>query len=369
MTLRRTVVVLSERVFSRQRLCAVLATLCLSAGGVACPRPPVTLPPDDTVALGEIDLPTYLQDRPAIGGKWYDYTVDGHLLEPKDEAWIVDDGDGGHHGFTIVSAYDDDTGDTGIFTLDVVHREGAAWSAPETFVTTTNIKDGAPTCLALAALQEMACSEVGWDLRFVLQSRLSVFAGFAVAEPAVFFAADVRVARQDGVALADLADPATLAALDDGDADYQSTEWNYGAFAKDLPLRGRALGALSRVGGQSWSVVDGGRGLVEFSLAPVDATTLRFRLRRQPIDIEDFTAPEDLGEFREVDVDITTLPVFLSFSQDNLLSLPEKLASSLWPQQPPFARDYDIVIDGGDGDEPTLLLSPASAVKHLGAAP
>jgi hypothetical protein len=344
---------------------SVVAAVFFVAG---CSRPPVTLPPDGGEGEGErtvIDLPGFLQDRPAIGGKWYDYSVDGHILEPKDEAWIVRDVDGAFHGFAIESVYDDDTGDSGVFTLDVVHRDGDGWGPASTYTSSANVKDGAPLCLRLATLVEQDCQGAGWDLRLVLQSRLSVFAGFAVAEPAVFLG-DVVAARVDGVALADLPDPAGIADLDDGDAGYDSTEWDYGAFAPDLPKSGRVLGALAHVAGQRWAVVDGGRGLVEFSVVDDGDGALTFHLRRQPIDIDDFSAPADLGEFRDVVVDTSALPVFVSLREDDLLTPADKLATTSWPTQLPFARDYDVIVEDDSTGAPSLWLSPAAAARRQG---
>lgn len=340
-------------------------------------RPPVTGEgegegdPDRVV----VDLPSFLQDRPAIGGKWYDYNVDGHILEPKDEAWILVSAAGEVSAFEIVSVYDDDTGDSGRFTLNVAQQDRddeTTWTAPQTFVSSVNVKDG-PSCVQLAGLLEGSCddaaSRAGFDLRLTLQTRLSVFAGFAVAEPAVFLAPGARVARVDGTALEDLPSPASLVDLVDSDASYDSTEWDYAALAPDLPRRGQVFGDLDRVvgdGDEFWVVVDGNRGLVEFSVARVDDATLRFTLRRQQIAIDDGSVPKDLGEFRDVDVDIGAPPVFLSFTNDDLLSLPADLDGASWPNHPPFSRDYDVVVVDDEGG-PRLLLSPASAALHESA--
>ena len=132
-------------------LAVVMTGLVTGALLGACERPPVSPPGDDDPPTGEstvVDLSAFLQDRPAIGGKWYDYSVDGHVLEPKNEAWIArriedaneDAGASGFYGFRIASVYDDDTAESGVFTLDVVHREdgpdgpdgpdSGAWGAP-----------------------------------------------------------------------------------------------------------------------------------------------------------------------------------------------------------------------------------------------
>ncbi len=352
---------------------ALLAGLCVAA----CERPPVAGPPavvdDDRVLL---DLPSFLQDRPAIGGKWYDYSVDGHVLEPKSEAWILkDDVDTSGapapeaintFGFRIASVYDDDSGETGLFTLEVVRREGAVWTDSELFTAPANVKDGAPVCVDLGSKSGIDCDDDGWQLRFTLQSRLSVFAAFAVAEPAVFLADGVLVARVDGLSsLSELPDPATLQTLDDEPA-FDSSDWDFSRYAADLPVPGRVLGSLARAEAVPWDFVSADFALVRWSVARVDDDTLRFSLQQQPIGREDLTIPKDLGDSVDVDVNVGALPVFVSFSAADLLTPAADLAGSSWPLQPPFAKRYDLVIedDAGTG-ELQLLLSPATAALHL----
>lgn len=348
-------------------------------GLLACPRPPVSAEGEgegDTDRV-VVDLPSFLQDRPAIGGKWYEYNVDGHILEPKDEAWVVVAADGSVSGFRIDSVYDDDTGDSGVFTLSVVQRDAdnGAWSAPQTFVSSGNVKDGPPLCMTLSTLNEQPCDDDdGYDLRFVLQSRLSVFAGFAVAEPAVYLAPLARAARVDGVALDALPDPATLSVLDDDDAGFDSTEWDYAALAPDLPSRGQVFGAVDRVVGETWGLVDAHRNLVEFSVAAIDQEqdgthTLRFTLRRQPIAVDDGSVPADLGAARDVDVDVSSPPVFVSFESDDLRTPPADLDDVSWPARPPRSRNYDLVVvdDAAVAGGLRILMSPATAALHESA--
>ncbi len=346
----------------------------------ACERPPVSPPGDDDPPTGEatvVDLSSFLQDRPAIGGKWYDYSVDGHVLEPKAEAWIVQRAGGDFHGFRIASVYDDDTGESGTFTIDVVHRldDRLAWGATTTVTLPADVHDG-PLCFDIAAVNaadSVVGCDVAHDLRFVIQSRLSLAAGFAVAEPAVFVGDGARVARFDGVELQALPDPAGVAVLDDGPADFDSTDWSFGALAPDLPESGRALGARSRLGDRRWSVVDGGFGLVEFSVADVDgAGLLRFTFTRRAIDRESFAVANDAGDPVVVDVDASGplaggAPVFLSFRAADLLTPTAALADTRWPTALPFAKDYDVVIvdDDRGGGSLQFLLSPASAARRI----
>ena len=99
-------------------------------------------------------------------------------------------------------------------------------------------------------------------------------------------------------------------------------------------------------------------------MVEVDSSTLRFSVQRQPIEREDFSRPRDLGAVSDVDVDIGTLPLFISFAAPDLLTPATDMVGSNWPLQPPFAKRYDLVVDDIDGVV-QLLLSPAAAALHL----
>ena len=349
-----------------QRLLVTALLLTLSLAMLACERPPVGGAPQPPPEPGErvlLDLTAFLQDRPAIGGKRYDYSVDGHVLEPKSEAWVLKDADDAVFGFRISSVYDDDTGDTGLFTLEVVTRAATGWSASERFTAPANVKDGAPVCVSLSTRAGVACDDDGWHLRFALQSRLSVFAGFAVAEPAVFLNDGVVVARVDGLAsLAELPDPAGLQVLDDA-PQFETSDWDFARYASDLPAAGRVLGSVARASEGGWAFVDGRFHFVRFSVVAVDATTLRFSVQRQPIEREDFSIPAELGEPVVVDVDVSVTPLLLSFAAPDLLTPAADVGA--WPLQPPVAGRYDIVVEGDASSGLQLLLSPAAAAVHI----
>ena len=101
-----------------------------------------------------------------------------------------------------------------------------------------------------------------------------------------------------------------------------------------LPIEALLLGLVL------FGYIAGNRGLVEFSVATPDADTLRFTLRRQQIEIDDGSVPADLGAFRDVDVDVSGVSsgaaVFVSFINDDLLSLPADVEGASWPTRPPF---------------------------------
>jgi hypothetical protein len=364
------------------RLASPSLVVALAGLLTACPRPPTSTPPPDVDDTREtIALETFVQDRPAIGGKWYDYSVDGHILQPKGEAWLLRRGEA-QHAFTITSVYDDNTGDSGQFHLAIAHRTGNVWSAPAPFVATTNVKDtDSSVCVdvgdAASSAVEVDCASDAWELRFAEQSRLSVFAGFAVKEPAVFLADDVVVARVDvvraddgSVDFAALPDPSTRSALVESDAAFDSTDWDFAAYAPDLPQNGQALGRLSRIAGQRFAMVDGGRGFVEFSVAAVDDDTLRFSLRRTEIDFETFTVPKERAAFVDIDIDVDAdpaSPTFVSFQEADAKTPADALEGVAWPLALPSSRVYDVMVFADDA-EPRLVLSPATALAVLPAS-
>jgi len=331
--------------------------------GVACERPPVGDGGDGDVEAGRavVDLPRFLQDRPAIGGKWYTYNVDGHVMEPKDEAWVLRTDDGATFAFRIASIYDDGSGDSGVFHLDIAARDGDAWSAPARFVAAGNVKDG-PGCVDVvaAAAGEPAARDCAgdapWHLRLQQQQRLSVFAGFAVAEPAVFLHDTVRVARFDGVALADLPAPDSIAALDD-DARFDSSDWSFSELAPDLPAAGQVLGDSARVAGQTWWLWSSSLRLARFTMT-TGADALTFSVAVHPIDNADQSVAETPDAEGELTVPLATLPVYLAVADTGLVVVVAATVLADAPH-PGTTRRWDLaVVDEGG---PRVLLSPAAA--------
>jgi hypothetical protein len=331
--------------------------------GVACERPPVGGGGEVDVGDGRavVDLPSFLQDRPAIGGKWYTYNVDGHIMEPKDEAWVLRTEDGRAFAFRIVSVYDDASGDSGVFHLDVAAREGDGWREPARFVAAGNVKDG-PGCVdviaaAAGAPADRSCADdEPWHLRLQQQQRLSVFAGFAVAEPAVFVHDTVRVARFDGVDLSDLPAPDTIAVLDD-DARFDASDWSFSELAPDLPAAGQVLGVSTRVIGQTWWLWSSTLRLVRFTVTSGDEA-LTFTVDVRAIDNADQSVAETPDAESDLSVPLTTLPVYLAVADVGFTIVDAATVLADAPH-PGATRRWDLAVvdDGG----PRLLLSPAAA--------
>jgi hypothetical protein len=368
---------------------AVVAAVVAVVGvGTACERPPVTVDPPapDPSNPDVVDVTTFVQDRPAIGGKWYEYAVDGHVLAPRPHAWLLRTADGRSAAFRIVTVYDADTGESGRFTLEHSARTGDRWTVPSRFVVDGNVKDGVPLCVDLLGVDRgdrptggpamRDCQQPGWQLRLVQQSRLSVGAGFAVAEPAVFVADGVVIARIDAaasIALDTLPDPTTIRDLDEAPPrDPTTTDWDFSRFARDLPQDGRVLGALSLVDGQHFDVVTS-----SFLFATVAVTrdtgntgntgntgdNLIIKVTRRPVDRETGT----LGAEATATVRLasSSLPQFVLLEASDLRTPADRLADTRWPTKPPFARDYDLVVVPDDRTgEPAILLSPAVAARR-----
>jgi hypothetical protein len=343
---------------------ALLLAVGVLGGAAACERPPVgDGGSGDPVAEGRaiVDLPRFLQDRPAIGGKWYTYNVDGHIMKPKDEAWVLRTAEGAAFAFRIESIYDDDTGSSGVFHLDVAARDGDGWAAPARFVAGRNVKDG-PACVDVAAAAAGAPADrdcagaAAWHLRLQQQQRLSVFAGFAVSEPAIFLHDGVHVARFDGVALADLPDPDTITILDD-DVRFDSSDWSFSEFAPDLPVAGQVLGAPARLVDQTWWLWSSSFRLARFTIAPTDGG-LAFAIGVHPIDTADQSVATLPAAEAIVEVSLAALPVYLAIADAGLVVVEAGAVLADAPH-PGATRRWDLAIVDDDG--PRLLLSPAAA--------
>src|SRR5437868_4302809 len=116
----------------------VLVACCACVACVACERPPVgdppvKKPPPSGDRVGPVAFDTFVQDRNAIAGKWYDYDPSTHSVAPKQQAWIVDDPSSTIEttAFRIVSGYDPNTASLGVFTLAIATFDAASstWSS------------------------------------------------------------------------------------------------------------------------------------------------------------------------------------------------------------------------------------------------
>lgn len=373
----------------------VVATVfgpALFASVVGCARPPVGPPggknPPAPGRVGPIALEQFTQDRPAIGGKWYDYSPDLHVLEPKAEAWIVraptPDEDGVRHAaFRIVSVYEPDRAESGLFTFSIALHDGVSWGAESPWATPRNVKDGA-LCVDLFARAQVDCAEPTWQLRLALQNRFSNLAGIAVAEPAIFLRSvagigsfgTVRAARIDGVRdLSSLPAPNDLRELDDAPPDaWDSTDWAFGSLAPDLPEAGMAIGSRFTDDGfigrddVSW-LMTSRFDLVRFTVVPVeDGNTdagIRISFSSVAASRDDWSAPESLPDDATVDVPSPTAgnAIFLSFSTADLAPAAEHLEGKAWPFAPPTTTRWDLAV-ARVHNTLRILVSPAACILN-----
>lgn len=353
--------------------------------------------------MGPIDLEAFLQDRPAIGGKWYAYDPSGHALAPKPEAWVVRDveaQDGGagvsyrFAAFRIVSVYEPDRAASGRFTLEVSVHVGDAWSAPRTWLSPRNIKDTGPLCVDLFAAfagdgsEDVECAGDGWQLRLAMQNRLSTSAGIAVAEPALFArsaaathqAGSALLARlDDRTSLDGLPDPAALPVLDDNAPQtWDSTDWEFRTLAPDLPMAGMALGPRFVTSGFDarddvhW-LVNGRFEVVRFTVAPVVAgdmdAGLRLSAARVEGDFEDWSVPDTFPSDTLVDVPMPAVgeAEWLSFRSPTLRAEPDDVEGARWPHAPPPAARWDLALVRPNATTAFLVVSPFASILNATA--
>jgi hypothetical protein len=384
----------------RSLLAPVVVALVVLAVSCGCERPPVGPPgggdPLPAGSAGPIDLLAFQQDRPVVGGKWYDYDPSAHGLAPKAQAWIVrdpvDDTTARFAAFRIVTVYDEDTGDSGLFTLSVATHDGAAWSAPHAWVASGNVKDG-EICVDLFATTdggpagegEAPCTATDtWQVRLAIQNRLSTAAGIAVVEPAVFFKSvagtsafgSVTAARIDDVTGLDaLPDPSGLAQLDDAPAAWDTTDWAFDHLAPDLPEAGMAIGARFVDDGfvarpDVYFLMSGRFDLVRFTVVPVSDGDvddgLRVSFSSVDVDRDTWSFPEELPEPTTVDVAAPApgAATWLTFTSPTLLPDAADVEGASWPFSPAKAIRYDLAFARTDDGTPRLLVSPSAAVLN-----
>lgn len=169
-------------------------------------------------------------DLYGIGTTWFDYQSDTHAIIPARRVYRAQD-DQRTTLFEILSYYDA-RGESGRYT--VRGRVMGAQAQPTTVALTANVKQG-PVCLRFADWQEVDCDGADYDLVFRIEFRQVTGAGFAVANPAVYWAH--RLALDDDA----LKDPAVglwRGAFDSVDAAAQAIDdasaWTR---MKDVALR------------------------------------------------------------------------------------------------------------------------------------
>lgn len=357
----------------------------VTSGALACiPVPPASDAGPGGPRSAPIDFLSFVHDRPAIGGDWYDYDeAGGHLIEPLPRVYLVQEGlepDARYLALRVASYYDPNTAESGRFTL-AYRRYTGGWSAEEEWLTPRNVKDDGPLCVDLFAKAERDCASDAWQLQLRAARWLALEGPIVVARPTLRVrsahglsaAGDVLVATLQRETLASLPAPA-LAVLDDGpQPSWTDTDWDRTRYAVDLPERGMAIGARF-VGdgftatGDVWFLLNARRSLVRFQVrpttegAPEEGLTLSFS--RATVDIADDTVPLEVAApvERHVELPAAGERRYLSFEEDALVV---EHAGAL--HEVPEENQWDLALVRADDGAVRVLLSAGAAVYNASA--
>ncbi len=359
---------------------AVFMALALAQLTAACERPPVggarNEPPPEG-RIGPVAFELFVQDRPAIAGKWFDYDPSGHTLDPKAEAWILRDESGEnprHAAFRIESIYEADRAESGLFTLSVALHDGSSWGPATPWVAPRNIKDGPPLCVDVFSGGELDCGQPGWQLRLMQFHYFAPLSGIAVSESGVFLASvagtdafgEVTAARIDDVTdLSSLPDPQSLTVLSDAPSPaWDTTDWAFGSLAPDLPEPGMAIGSRLTDGDVFW-LMTSRFDLVRFS-ASSTADAIDFTFATTEVSREDWTTPDTMPADATAHVAIPPIGdvSWLTFDTPDLLVAAEHLEGTAWPYAPPKTTRFDLAVEHTLDGRVRILVSPAAALVN-----
>jgi hypothetical protein len=203
-----------------------------------------------------LDLAPFRGEAHAVAASWYDYDFDTHILTPTaDKSFVVRDTSGdapAYAAFKIVTYYNQDTGASGLFTLERTTWDGAAWTTPVPWVSERDIKTEGAACVDLFSGDEVDCEGDGWQLQLRIFPLFVPEVALVVGNPGVFVRSLAGVEGFDEVTVATVAednlsalpDPSTLGELDDGPASSpNATDWDRNLLAPNLPERGMVIGA------------------------------------------------------------------------------------------------------------------------------
>jgi hypothetical protein len=375
----------------------------------ACERPPVTPGDGDGDGDGEGDgdgdgdgdggrfvgvaLEGFQQDRYAMGTKWYAYEPGAHVLTPYPQAFILRDEDSAttrYAAFRVKSYYDENTAESGLFTLALSFWENGAWTDEQEWETPRNVKNTGPMCVDIFSESEKGCDANGWQLSLRNVQYMAVFSGIVVNNAGVFVrsaAATDDYGRvlithiDDKPSLDGLPDPTTIPLLDDAPPpDFLTTDWAFEEFAPNLPEAGMIIGTRYVDDGfvgrdDVWALVNSRFWAVKFTLRPtVDgdpSAGLEVTFGRAELDVEDMSY--DIDTFNTLTTIHLDAPAagdvrYLSFQNADLSPAPpildpDAVTNASWPHKPPNERAWDLALETVDGTI-RVLLSPG-----CGAAP
>jgi len=368
---------------------ARLAAAGLALVLFACERPPVT-PPEQHV-LASVNLEGFINDRYALGAKWYVY--DSHILTPKDEVYVVAFHDAvptRYYAFEITSFYDAVTAESAHFTIHYVSYE-AGWSAPATLVLSHSAYVAPPMCVDLGAGAEVDCAGDAWQLVFTSVRYLAPISVHKLPNnPGVWIRSTsgqpdrggVRLAVVAAAGLADVTvDPSTLGELVEAPADGVTTEYDHALYAPNLPENGMVLG-------RSWYDASGAATehvifvrtyddkLVKLTLltpapaVPPASVTLRFQVADDEIVVED-GIPAHMVDFAGVPVReaTLTLPAAYGVSYVDFTADPVEVAlAGDLVRSPPSSDTWDLAFETTAAGV-AALVSPGSIAWDWTADP
>ncbi len=347
---------------------------------VACARPPVGGPNAPLAAgrIGPLALAAFVQDRPAIAGKWYDYNSDTHAQTPKPYAWIVrdtdDDGATRFVAMRIVSIYDDT--ESGLFTLSFSDWDGSAWGAQRTWVSPYNEKLEGRLCLDVFARSALDCAQGPWQLRLEYFKRFAPQALFFVTDPGLFIRSvdgsdaygRVRAARVDAQDLSDLPNPTGLAQLPHAPAAaWTTSDWAFGALAPNLPLAGMAVGTRASAD-DVYFLLSHRMQVVRFTIAPQLDGAFAVSSSYVALSDEDLSMPDKFPAPATTSIAAPTADGarYFRFDSDALEVATGELDDARWPNIAAPTRAYDFAIERV-GDEVRVLISPSAAIVNASA--
>ncbi len=329
---------------------------------------------------------SWLQDRYAVMGRWYDYESVSHLITPRPYSWILAEGQGDaarYAAFRIVSYYDENTSEPGLITLALSTWNGASFDAEQEWTASANIKTtDEPLCVDVFARVEVDCTGTTWQLMLRMYKDMAPLSVIVIKDPGIFLRSwsgrpdlgDVRVARFDITDLSVLPAPSTIAALVEEPAadDWVTTDWDFGAFATNLPQNGMVLGDRFVDEGfvardDTYFFANGRFTISKLTVKPQAdgdvSAGLVFRVGGSALVREDFSI-EEFPALRDVDVAMPAVGeiVYLSFEQEDLLAPAADTADSSWPFLPPDGSRWDLALERVDDDTARLIVSPAAAV-------
>lgn len=364
---------------------AIVAAFLLAG----CPRPPVDALDAGPADGGGFTLEALIQDDPAIGGDWYLYTPENHTVASRDQVYLLRDNTAQparYVVFRVVSYYDEDTAESGRFTL-AFSDWSAGWQAEQTWRASRLLGQDNPLCLDAFTRTEVDCAGTSWHLMMRSYSLMVSEGPLIVGEGAFYVPSVVAQPTLQRVSVATVLgtqtlsaapDPATVPELSDGPPpDWNRLDWNLAAWAPQLPRAGMVLGTRFVAEGfhalpDVYILLNVRKQLIKFTLAPVTdgqpAAGLHVRWAVSALDLTT-RGPTTWGAIRELDVPLPASAgarTWLNLDSAEVILTTAPELASVTPYLPLKERLWDLsVMTGADGT-PMIASSPSVALGNLG---